>query len=76
MPQIQAGLAQVIQKSGENVSEYGLRVTKLLQKAIELINETYEPVVVPGIIQGPIGTAIECFKVGLDKKVTQEMINP
>lgn len=52
LPQIQADLARVVQGPTEKVSEYGLRVTQIFQKAIELINENCEPGSAKGMIEG------------------------
>ena len=54
LPQIQTDLARVKQNSNERVSEYGLRVTKFLQKAHELIDESFSPLVARGMIEGLI----------------------
>lgn len=56
LPQIQTDFARVMQKQSEKVSENGLRVTKMLQKAIEYINENYE-----------ISVARECWRVQLTR---------
>lgn len=74
LPQIQTDLARVVQMPSEKISEYGLRVTKILQKAVEYINENYEIPVAQGMLEGSVNTAIECFILGLNQEVAQRMI--
>ena len=68
LPQVQADLARVKQHSNKKVSEYGLRVTKILQKARELIDESFNPLVARGMIEGTTNTTIECFILGLNSE--------
>ena len=72
--QIQTDLARVRQKPQEKVSEYGLRVTQILQKARELINENFSPIVALGIMKGTTNTAIKCFTLGLESDIATQMI--
>ena len=74
LPQLQTDLARVRQKSQEKVSEYGLRVTRIVQKAQELINENFNPIVARGMIEGTVNTAIECFTLGLESEIATRMI--
>ena len=74
LPQVQTDLARVRQNSNEKVSEYGLRVTKILQKARELIDENFNPLVARGMIEGTTNTAIECFTLGLESDIATRMI--
>ena len=52
---------------------YGLRCTKLLQKAIELINENHEAAIIPGMVQGAMSSAVECFLIGLSYEISIRM---
>ena len=54
LPQIQTDLARVKQNKQEKVSEYGLRVKRIFQKAQELINETFGPAIARGMIEGTV----------------------
>ena len=74
LPQAQTDLVRVKQDSNEKVSEYGLRVTKILQKAREIIDESFSPLVTRGMIEKTINTAIECFILGLDSEIATQMI--
>ena len=74
LPQIQTDLARVKQQSQEKVSEYGLRVMQTLQKARELINESFDAIVARGMIEGTTNTAIECFTLGLETDIAARMI--
>ncbi|KAJ8678335.1 hypothetical protein QAD02_014122 [Eretmocerus hayati] len=73
LPQIQSELSRVVQKPNEKVSEFGLRVTKLLHEAIELINEKFSPVVAKGVIEGMVSSAIQCFVMGLEEGVSLKL---
>ena len=74
LPQVQTDLARVKQNPNERVWEYGLRVTKILQKARELIDESFNPLVARGMIEGTTNTAIECFPLGLNSEIATRMI--
>ena len=74
LPQIQADLARINQKRRESVSEYGLRCTKLLQKAIDLINENHEAAIIPGMVQGAISSAVKCFLIELSYEISVRML--
>ena len=73
LPQVQTDLARVKQNQNERVSEYGLRVTRILQKARELIDENFNPLVARGMIEGTVNTAIECFTLGLNSEIAARM---
>lgn len=75
LPQIQTDLARVSQQQNEKVSEYGLRVTKILQKATEYINEHFEISAAKGMVDGSKNVAIECFILGLNEQINHRMIN-
>ena len=74
LPQIQTDLARVRQSPQEKVFEYGLRVTRILQKAQELIVENFNSIVAGGMIEGTTNTAIECFTLGLESEIAARMI--
>ena len=74
LPQVQTDLARVKQNPQEKVSEYGLRVKKILQKAQELISENFTPLIAHGIIEGTVNTAVECFTLGLNSEIAMQMI--
>lgn len=74
LPQIQTELARALQNSDEKVSEYGLRITQILHRAIELINEKYDSIFASGIAKGTESTAIECFNLGLRDLIAQQLI--
>lgn len=70
LSQLQAELSRVTQRSNEGVSQYGLRVTRLLHRMIEKINSTYQNDVARGMIQGVSDGAIKCFISGLSDQLS------
>lgn len=74
LPQIQANLARVVQFPREKVSDYGLRVTQILQKANEMIAEIFDTAVAKGMMEGTTALAIECFVLGLNREIAQLLI--
>lgn len=74
LSQIQADLPRVMQKTDEKVSDYRLKVTKILQKAIEYINEHFDVRATPVMVEGSINTAVEYFILGLNHDVAIRMI--
>ena len=74
LPQVQMDLARVKQNKQEKVSEYGLRVKRILPKAQELIYENFSLAIARGMMDGTVTTAVECFILGLDSEVAAQMI--
>ena len=72
MPQLQIELARVKQGPQEKVAKYGLRVTDILQKIKEII-ENSNSSNVQGLIEGATETATQCFKLGLRPEITIQM---
>ena len=72
MPQLQIELARVKQGPQEKVAEYRLRVTDILQKIKEII-ENSNSSNVQGLIEGATETATQCFKLGLRPEITIQM---
>ena len=74
LPRMQTDLARVKQQSREKVSEYGLRVMQTLQKARELINESFDSIVARGMIEETTNTAIEFITLGLESDIATRVI--
>ena len=72
--QIQTELARVVQGPRDSVSDYGVRVRKQLEKAIELIMETTHDTTASGMVQGTLNTAVECIVLGLRHDIAQQLI--
>ena len=72
LPQLQIELMRVKQRAQEKVAEYALRVTDILQKIKEII-ENSNSSNVQGLIVGATETATRCFKLRLRPEITVQM---
>ena len=72
MPQLQVDLARIKQGPQDNVAEYGLRVTDILQKINEIIGNSGSSNV-QGLVEEATETATQCFKLGLRPEITVQM---
>lgn len=67
--QLNAMLSTVIQKPGETVIEYGIRVSKIIKQIIEAIEQLNPPEVAYGMVRSARETALENFVRGLDAEL-------
>ena len=72
MPQLQIELARVKLGAQEKVAEYALRVTDILQKIKEII-ENSNSSNIKGLIVGATETATQCSKLRLRPEITVQM---
>lgn len=73
LPQIQTDLDSMTQGPRETVSEFGLRMKRKLNQAFELSRETLPESEIAVIIKILTNTAIEGFKIGLRKEISDMM---
>ncbi|KAJ8685219.1 hypothetical protein QAD02_021012 [Eretmocerus hayati] len=71
---IQVDLACVYQKPNEEVADYGLRVSNLLQRGLETTQSNFDSTAAVGMMEGMNKTACECFILGLCPEISSIML--
>ena len=75
LSQLQAQISNVIQKENESVLLYGIRVSELLRRTLESIDEGFPKEAVAGMRLGANKNAVSCFVRGLKEKIESRMQN-
>ena len=69
LSQLQAEMSSVIQKSSESVLQYGIRVSEILRKTIEVIEQDFPVEAATGMRLGANRNATSCFIRGLQPEI-------
>ena len=69
LSQLQAEMSSVVQKSSESVLQYGIRVSEILRKTIEVIEQSFPVEAVAGMRLGANRNATSCFTRGLEPEI-------
>ena len=75
LSQLQAQISNVVQKENESVLQYGIRVSELLRKTLESIDEGFPEEAIAGMRLGANKNAVSCFVRGLHERIESRMQN-
>ena len=75
LSQLQAQISNVVQAEEESVLQYGIRVSEILRRMIETIEESFPQEAVSGMKLGATQNAVSCLIRGLKEKIETRMIN-
>ena len=73
LSQLQAEMSNILQDGNESVSKYGLRVSELLHRTNEVIEQGFPPEAKSGMLLGACKNSIACFVRGLNEKTEVRM---
>ena len=75
LSQLQAQMSNLIQGNNESVLQYGIRVSEILRKTLDAIEEGFPKEAIAGMKMGTHKTAVSCFTRGLHESIENRMQN-
>ena len=75
LSQLQARISNLIQGNNESVVQYGIRVSEILRKTLDAIEEGFPKETITGMKMGTNKNAVSCFTRGLHKSIENRMQN-
>ena len=73
LSQLQAEMSNILQDENESVSKYGLRVSELLHRTTEVIEQGFPSKAKSGMLLGACKNSVACFVRGLNEKIEVRM---